>query len=243
MQAAPTPLIRLQALQQSLAHSAEQGSLRDQVVLAAGLIGAASCSVMLVDHQGEAEPCMSIHAHHGPLPNAALQAAIRRGEGISGRVLLSGKALLVTDIRQSEFASFARRGAGLGSSLICAPISIEGRIVGVINAANGKDAAPFDETALSLLEIMALFLSKHLQLRHLQHLLDSRFAQLALLQETSQAAPEAERLAYRNPEAVAKILARSFFRELHRAGFGSAQILAAASELIGELNREIQQDR
>jgi len=82
-----------------------------------------------------------------------------------------------------------------------------------------------------------------LQVRYLRHLLESRFAQLALLQETRADPAPTPGLAYRNPEQVAKILARSFFREMHRAGFGSAQILSAASELIGQLNRDIQQDQ
>lgn len=243
MPAASLSLIRLQALQQALTHSPEPESLQDRVARAAGVIGAASCSVMLLGSEGEGEPSMSIHAHHGPLPSAALQAAIRRGEGISGRVLASGKALLVADIRESEFASFARRGSELGSSLVCAPIQVEGRIVGVINAANGKGAAAFDETALCLLQIMASFLGSYLQGRHLRHLLGSRFAQLALLQEAGAAPPESSRLAYRNPEQVARILARSFFREMHRAGFGSVQILSAASELIGQLNHDIQREQ
>lgn len=238
----PIPLNRLQALQQAMAHSPERESLQDQVVRAAGVIGAASCSLMLVEDKGEDEPCMSIHAHHGPLPSAALQAAIRRGEGISGRVLASGNALLVADIRESEFASFARRGAALGCSLVCAPIHVEGRIVGVINAANGKDGAAFDEAALCLLQLMASWLGSCLQTRQLRHLLESRFAQQALLQATQADPPKTPRLAYRNPEQVAKILARSFFREMQRAGFGSAQVLSAASELIGQLNRDIQQD-
>lgn len=242
MQAASIPLSRLQALPHALAQSLEPDSLRRQVALAAGLIGAASCSVMLLDSRDEGEPCMSIHAHHGPLPSAALQAAIRRGEGIAGRVLASSKALLVADIGQSEFAPIARRGAGLGCSLLCVPISIAGRVAGVVNAANARDADPFDEAALCLLQLMAAFLGRTLQVRQLQHLLDSRFAQLALLQET-EADPQAARLAYRNPDQVAKILARSFFREMHRAGFGSAQILSAASELIGQLNHDIQQER
>lgn len=197
---------------------------------------------MLLENEVEGEPCMSIHAHHGPLPSAALQAAIRRGEGISGRVLASGNALLVADIRKSEFAALARRGAGLGDSLVCAPISIEGRIAGVLNAANGKDAPPFDEAALCLLQLAAVLLGRCLQVRQLRYLLDSRFAQLALLQETEADPAPAARLAHHNPDQVAKILARSFFREMHRAGFGSAQILSAASELIGQLNRDIQRE-
>lgn len=242
MQAASIPLIRLQALQQALADRPEQDSLQDQVGLAASVIGAASCSLMLLGSKGEGESCMSIHAHYGPLPNAALQAAIRRGEGISGRVLASGSALLVADIRESEFASFARRGTALGCSLVCAPIQVEGRIVGVINAANGKDSAAFDEAALCLLQLFASFLGRYLEIHHLRHLLGSRFAQLAMLQETAGEQPGTDRLAYHQPEQVARILARSFFREMHRAGFGSAQVLSAASELIGQLNRDIQQD-
>lgn len=242
MQAASIPLIRLQALQQALAYRPEQDSLQDQVALAAGLIGAASCSLMLLGSMGEGESCMSIHAHHGPLPDAALQAAIRRGEDISGRVLESGNALLVPDIRESDFASFARGGTALGCSFVCAPIHVEGRIVGVINAANGKDSAAFDEAALCLLQLFASFLGQYLEIHHLRHLLGSRFAQLAILQETAGEQPGTDRLAYHQPEQVTRILARSFFREMHRAGFGSAQILSAASELIGQLNRDIQQD-
>lgn len=240
MQAATIPLIRLQALQHALSESPEEGGLQHQVALAAGLVGAASCSLMLVGEQAEGEACMSIHAHYGPLPDAALQAAIRRGEGISGRVLASGNALLVVNIRESEFAALARRGAELGCSLMCVPISIEGRVVGVINAANGKDAASFDQGALCLLQLMAVFLGAFLQVRHLRYLLDSRFAERALLREM-EAEPTAM-LAYRNPDQVAKILARSFFQEMRRAGFASVHVLSAASELIEQVNRDIQRE-
>jgi L-methionine (R)-S-oxide reductase len=240
MQAATVSLNRLQAFQQALEHQPEREELQYLATLAADAIGAASCSVMLLGGEGEGEPCMSIHAHHGPLPSAALQSAIRRGEGISGRVLASGSALLVRDIRESEFAGFARRGAELGCSLVSVPISVEGRMVGVINAANGKNTDAFDEEAMCLLQLTAVFLGRSLQMRHLRHLLDSRFAELALLRETPAGASPAVWRAYRNPDQVAKILARSFFRELHRAGFGSAEVLSAASELIGQLNRDIQ---
>lgn len=227
----------LQALRDFLAGQAQAPDMAHQATLAAGLVGAASCSVMLLDDPGSLDELggsMRIHAHHGPLPDAALQAAIRRGEGISGRVLASGEAVLVADIGRSEFAALARRGAGFGDSLISAPIRIDGRVVGVINAANGAGATAFDDAALVLLETTALFLGQALQLRQLRHLLGSRFAQQAVQEQE-----EGARLAYRNPDGVARILARSFFREMTRAGFGSAQVVAAASELIGQLNRDL----
>jgi len=242
MQAAHISPNRLQVLRQFLADEAPEPQLDRQVRRVAELVGAASCSVMLLGSPGEGDACMSIQAHHGPLPDAALQAAIRRGEGISGRVLAKGSALLVDDIAHSEFAALARHGTALGASLMSAPIRVEGRVAGVINAANGSGTAPFDEAALCLLEVAAAFIGKSLQLSQLRHLLDSRFAQLALLQESGSDA-DGDRLSYRNPEDVARILARSLFREMTRAGFGSAHIVAAASELIGQLHQDIQQEK
>jgi L-methionine (R)-S-oxide reductase len=51
------------------------------------------------------------------------------------------------------------------------------------------------------------------------------------------------RTAYRNPEDVARILARSFFREMTKAGFESAQIVGAASELIDQLHHQLQHEK
>jgi Fe-S cluster assembly ATPase SufC len=68
---------------------------------------------------------------------------------------------------------------------------------------------------------------------------------MALLQEAQQAKErvgESVRLAYRNPEDVAKILARSFFREMTKAGFESGQIVSAATELIDQLNHRLKED-
>ena len=242
MQAAHISPDRLQALRQFVADATPAQGLDRQAMLVARLVGAASCSVMLLGSPDETDACMSIQAHHGPLPDAALQAAIRRGEGISGSVLAKGSAVLVSDIAHSEFAALARRGAAVGASLMSAPIRIDGRVVGVINSANGAGTAPFDEPALCLLEVAAAFIGKDLQLRQLRHLLESRFAQQALLQETG-ADGDDGRLAYRNPEEVARILARSLFREMTRAGFGSAHVVAAASELIGQLHQDIQQEK
>lgn len=243
MQAEHTLPIRLQALRLFLVDDSVEQGLERQVVLAAGVVDAASCSVMLLGSEGDADACMSIHAHHGPLPDVALQAAIRRGEGISGRVLATGKAVLVRDIATSEYAALARRGSAVGASLMSAPIRVEGRIVGVINAANGAGTAPFDEIALCMLEAAALFIGKSLQLRHLRYLLSSRFAQQAMVQEQMGGNGDAGNLAYRNPEEVARILARSLFREMSRAGFGSAHVVAAASELIGQLHQDIQHEK
>ncbi|MDN4053726.1 GAF domain-containing protein [Massilia sp. YIM B02763] len=235
MNDARNPLVRLQDLQHFLADGTLEDNLHQQAAMTSALLGAASCSIMLLGGGDGDEMRMSVYARHGELPEAARQASVARGEGIAGRVLASGESLLIEDIAKSELASLARHPEA-GCSLLCVPIRIDGKIVGVINAASCPGNAPFGETELRLLEVAALFIGKAIQVQQLQHLLDSRFAQLALLQEAQQKVGESVRTAYRNPEDVAKILARSFFREMTKAGFESAQIVSAASELIGQLN-------
>lgn len=238
MDDACNPLLRLQDLRHFLASGTLEKSLHQQAAITAALIGASSCSIMLLgDGEGTR---MSMYARHGQLPDAALRASIGRGEGIAGRVLDSGEALLVSDIDTSELAPLTRRRAQAGASLICAPIRIDGQLVGVINVASTPGQPAFGETELHLLEVTALFIGKSIQVQQLQHLLDSRFAQMALLQEARERVGDSVRLAYRNPEDVAKILARSFFSEMTKAGFESAQIVSAASELIEQLNRRLQ---
>jgi GAF domain-containing protein len=234
------PLVRLQDLQHFLAAGTLEESLHQQAAMTAAVLGAASCSIMLLGSGEGANMRMSMYARFGKLPDAALNASIGRGEGIAGRVLASGLALLVPDIAKSELAPLARGHEQVGAGLMCAPIRIDGKIVGVINATSSPGQPAFGDTELRLLEVTALFIGKSIQVQQLQHLLDSRFAQLALLQEGRERVGESVKLAYQNPEGVAKILARSFFREMTKAGFESAQIVSAASELIEQLNLRLQ---
>jgi L-methionine (R)-S-oxide reductase len=183
MSHADNHLIRLQDLRLFQAAGSLDDSLVRQAALTAGLVSAESCSIMLLNHGDGNDPRMRVCATHGPLPDAALGASIGSGEGISGQVLASGRALLVTDLGASPLAPLARRPDDLRRSLMCAPIHVDARVVGVVNVcgAQGKDA--FTETDLHLLDVLALFIGKSIQVLQLQGLLDSRFAQLALLRE------------------------------------------------------------
>lgn len=246
-------LMRLQDLQQFLSNGSLESSLGDQAARTAGMLGADSCSIMLLSSGSDEAPRLRVHARtnatgkwpDGREDNAAeevpgtarddmFDASIGCGEGICGQVLASGHALLVGDIAASPYAGLARRPLAPGRSLMSAPIPIDGRIVGVVNVAG----AGFDQGDLLLLEVTCQFIGKTIQVAQLQRLLDSRFAQLALAREADAAG--SARTAYRNPEEAARILARSFFRELTRAGFEVPQIVRAASELIEQLNNKLQ---
>ena len=231
--------VRLQDLQHFLAEGSLDESLQNQAALTAELLGAGSCSIMLLNSGDPGQLRMTVHARFGKLPDAALTASVGQGEGICGRVLASGEALLIEDIAQSEVAALAQGRDGIGGSLMSAPLRVDGKIVGVINVAGAKASPAFTSGDLQLLNIIALFIGKSIQVQQLQRLLDSRFSQLALLQEARDQVQDKVRLAYRNPEDAAKILARSFFKEMTKAGFESGQIVSAATELIEQLNLKL----
>lgn len=234
-------LIRLQDLSQFLTSGTLDQNLQQQATLTAGLLDAESCSIMLIN-DGEGEQLrMRVAAHHGPLPPAAWDTAAGKGEGIAGQVLASGRALLVADIRDSPFAHLARRADDPRRSLMLAPIGIDGKIVGIVNVCAHHTAEPFREVDLHMLGVIALMIGKSVQVMQLQSILHSRFTQLALMQEVQGRMGSAiASTAYQNPDRIARILAKSLFQEMTKAGFGSAQIIAAASEIIDLLGSNLQ---
>jgi L-methionine (R)-S-oxide reductase len=233
------PLVRLQDLQHFLAAGTLDESLKQQAAMTATLVGGRQ----LLDHAAQQR---RRRGHADERVRAPRQPAGRSAAGIRRtrrrhrrRVLATGKALLVADISKSQFALLARGRAGAGASLMCAPIRIDGKIVGVINAAGAAGQPAFGETELRLLDVTALFIGKSIQVQQLQRLLDSRFAQLAMEREEQEHA----RTSYHNPEAVARVLARSFFKELTKAGFAPAQIISATTEIIDQLNNQLKNDK
>ncbi|MES2263051.1 MAG: GAF domain-containing protein [Pseudomonadota bacterium] len=232
-------LIKLQDLSQFFAGGNLDDDLTRQAELAARLVGADTCSVMLING-GEGDNLrMSVRAKYGPLPPAAWTGTTGLGEGIAGHVLASGQSLLVEDIRASRFAHLARRADDPRRSLMLAPVGIDGKIVGIVNACASTAKGTFTRTDLHLLEVIALFIGKSIQVLQLQTILNSRFTQLALLRHVEEQVGGAMAGAYRHPDQVARILAKSLFKEMKQAGFDSAHIIGAASEIIAQLNANL----
>lgn len=199
---------------------------------------AASCSIMLVS-DGESEPPrLKLWASTEPLPNEAWSDAPREGPSIAGQVLARGRPILIADIRASEFAVLARHRASTGTSFISAPIAVNARVIGVINLSSRPDTAAFHDTDLTLATIVAALIGRSVQVEWLRKLVRSRIAQLALAREgeafvtrlTDGSAP---------PSRLAKLLAKSFYRDLAAAGFSSGQIVEAASEIIGQISGDL----
>lgn len=203
---------------------------------AAVMLGAAQCSIMLYA-EGEADtPRLRVCASYGTLPEVAYTQLVAHGEGIAGQVAANGVALLVEDITASPYAHLARRKSHTSNSLMVVPIRAEGSTIGVMNVTHPCSASAFNASDLAMLEMIALLTGKAIQTVHLQNLLNSRFAQIALAQEADNAIGGVMLATAYDTDKMARIVAKTFFREMTQAGFGSKQIIQAASEIISQLS-------
>lgn len=219
---------KLEGPSQGLDHTLQQLALN-----VAKLLNSDHCSIMMSDGRN-----LQVYAHYGDLPDIAYGEVVRRDEGISGRVHATGQALLIEDIDQSEFASRARHH-NRGKSLISAPILIDGSPTGVINVHGLSPGQVYDNNDLNALKILSHLVGRTVQVSQLQSILHSRFATMSLAMKLRQNRAEILAHQVQDPGKLAKILAKSFYRELRRAGFGSAQIINAASEIISELGTSL----
>lgn len=81
---------------------------------------------------------------------------MKPGAGIAGWVAETGKPLLVRDVYNDPrfFEGIDRKTGIKTQAILCIPIVLKGRVVGVIEALN-PDQAPFDEQAIELLTVLS----------------------------------------------------------------------------------------
>ncbi|MBL8392141.1 MAG: GAF domain-containing protein [Candidatus Accumulibacter sp.] len=236
MAATENPLLRLKQSAGLLEESGGEDGLQRLAEATARIMDSERCSLMLCSENEHSQLRWRVCASFGPLPERAYLEEVSAGEGIAGRVAASGDALLVADIDRSEFASCARRANDPGKSLLSAPVRHAGAVIGVLNVSAHRAGRVFDIDDLRLLEVVSLLVGKAIQIRQLQGLLNSRFAQLALLELAEKDLGQALASPLPNPDQVARIIARSFYKEMNRVGLGPRQIVNAASEIIEQLS-------
>lgn len=187
----------------------------------------------------------------GLVPREAIAAQARRarsGEAADraeGRVYFlpaarraveSGMAVLLEGDR--VHAASVPRGWLFRKSVICAPILVDARVLGVIWVGGPNARSCFDHRDIGLLEVIALFVA-----RSMRHAGSRDAAGSACIDWLR--APRPRNADVRIPASVpqmdrmARIVARSFYREMAKAGFGCAQIVNVASEIIAELTRRV----
>jgi L-methionine (R)-S-oxide reductase len=221
----------------------EQG-LRELANMTSRISGTEICSIMLLtDSNGEGgqDPQLRVFAHYGRLPAVAYQEVTKMSQGIAGRVAASGKPLLVRDILKSELAQEARYGRETNKSFISAPIKIGDKVIGVINVSSPKNGRCLNEDDLELLKIFALFVGKSIQVVQLQNMLESKFLQMSAVRAAEAEGMPTKRTGQLSPDPaqLAKIVAKTVFRELTDANFGPNQIISVATEVLDLLHKNL----
>ncbi|WP_013323803.1 GAF domain-containing protein [Gloeothece verrucosa] len=205
-------------------------------------IGAKRCSVMLIselEEQGDEQCYLRVFTHYGNLPPSAYQELTQVNKGIAGYVAATGQPLLIKDITQSPFLSAARYPQPENSSLLCAPIILSQRVIGVMNVSFPVDKSCFNEKDLKVLQLFTQEAGKTIHLSQLQAILKSRFVAMAVLNELEDKPVSQSITIHPNPTRLAKLVAKSFFVELTKSGFGPKQIIEIATEVLNLLQNTL----
>lgn len=142
----------------SLQHFLERISCSDPVKTYNSIISSSKellqserASLMVLD---EAANELILKAASGLPTDPGLIAPVRVGEGVSGEVIDTGKAVMVTDLRAAGRKPAPAERQYKTYSFISYPIAISGRKVGVLNITDKSGGGTYDEVDLSLLEII-----------------------------------------------------------------------------------------
>ncbi len=112
-----------------------------------------AASIFLLDASGEKLTCL---ACAGPVSITGL--TIDRNQGIVGRTLASHSVQMVRDVSaDSDFSSAVDKRTGFTTrSILCAPLSVKGRMLGALEVINKrKDDCLFEQSDRQFLQVLA----------------------------------------------------------------------------------------
>jgi len=116
------------------------------------IFGAEKVSLMLLDDQaGEMRICAARNVPEEVIANTR----VKLGEGLSGKVALSGEPLVVTDVEDDPRFRRKSKGQYRSGSFAIVPLRYKGRPLGVINLTNRADGTSFSEEDLALLTALS----------------------------------------------------------------------------------------
>jgi signal transduction histidine kinase len=208
------------------------------VTTAIEVTGADRGSVMLLE---ESEGTLSIKAAKGMEADVSESTRIRLGEGIAGRVALTGQPLLLRRGEARPVLRPLRRREEEISSAISVPLRIEDRIVGTLNVNESKRASEFSEEDVRALTLFAdqaaLALEKAQLYRDSQRQLEKLLSVLDELSRTQAQLVHSEKL------ASLGVLAGGVAHEINNplmVILGRTELLLMDEGLAGDVRRNLE---
>ena len=139
-------------------------------------LGYAIVSIMLLD---ENDDHLAISAAKGLSRRIIETSRMEIGKGVSGTVAKSGEPLLIKDLEADErFAKVQSHGRYTTKSLICVPLKVGDRVIGVLNANNKSRSGPLNEYDLHILSVFAAHVSVSIERVRLYHNLERKALEL-----------------------------------------------------------------
>ncbi len=128
--------------------------LEDTMQLATAVLDATASALMLVDEETQE---LVFEYAYGEMGNLLRKQRMPLNEGIAGWVAVHGVPALVNDVRQDPrfSANVDKRTGFLTRSVICVPIQIRGKTIGVLEALNKRSEEGFDSEDLRLMTTTA----------------------------------------------------------------------------------------
>lgn len=120
------------------------------------LLEAEQGSLMILDeHTGE----LHVKAVKGLHKKVGELIRIKPGEGISGKVFLTGRPYIIEDVEKDTRMAAKRRPRYKTGSFISMPMKINNRVIGVVNCADKMTGGPFAEEDIKFLEFIISYAS------------------------------------------------------------------------------------
>jgi diguanylate cyclase (GGDEF)-like protein len=141
----------LQHFLERISSSDPAGTYHSIITNSKELLQSERASLMVFD-EGAKE--LILKAAIGLATDPSSVSPTRIGEGVSGEVIETGKALMVADMRASGLTPAPPERLYKTNSFISYPIIIGGRKIGVLNVTDKSGGGSYDEVDLSLLDII-----------------------------------------------------------------------------------------
>ncbi|MEA2446460.1 MAG: two-component system, OmpR family, phosphate regulon sensor histidine kinase PhoR, partial [Actinomycetota bacterium] len=126
-------------------------AVQGMVTSAIELLGAGQGSIMLLEEDGQT---LTLVASYGLPTEVPVGYSVRVGESVAGRVLATGKPLLLGDIDKEAFVNFVPKERPISSSIVV-PLRVQGRGIGVLNLAITSAQVVFDQEDLRVAQMFA----------------------------------------------------------------------------------------
>lgn len=219
-----------------------EASLKQSVAMAAALLNVNNSVIVLLGDVDPAEPgeaMLKVFASDADDSVSVSTEPYSRHAAVFEPVIAAGAPCLIGNLNESTFLCLGHRQPDGFNCLVAAPIRINNKVIGILSASGHKLNRPLAQNDLEWIGMVGLLVGKSMQVVQLQNVLSSRFAQLALVREAKANLGVALEKAVENPDQLARILAKSFFREMTTTGFSTSQIIQASSEIIAQLSSSL----